>query len=57
MTTRTVTTGSQKVEIPDIWLAGFCTANHCSVKAAIDWYIWQDAMEREDRWIEPPWES
>lgn len=32
--------------IPDIWLAGFCTHNKCSVEDAIAWWAWQDDLER-----------
>lgn len=31
--------------IPDIWLAGFCTANRCTVDEAVRYWIWQCDLE------------
>ena len=40
-----VTKGDRTEHIPDIWLAGFCTANRCSVEDAIAWWFWQSGLE------------
>ena len=35
-------------DIPDIWLAGFCTANKCTVQAADEWWLRQSEMKRAE---------
>lgn len=47
MQTVRVTTGDQIEEIPDIWLAGFCTANGCSVQDAVAFWLQQSEMARQ----------
>jgi hypothetical protein len=34
-------------DIPDIWLAGFCMANKCTVQAAVEWWLRQSEMARQ----------
>lgn len=33
-------------EIPEIWLAGFCTANRCTVEAAVNWWHHQEQLRQ-----------
>jgi hypothetical protein len=40
--------------IPDMWLAGFCTANKLTVQSAVEWWLWQSEMEQTGLWVEPP---
>lgn len=42
-----VKVGAATYVIPDIWLAGFCTANRCDVATAIAW--WHAQAQMEDR--------
>jgi hypothetical protein len=36
-------------DIPDIWLAGFCDANKCTVQAAVEWWLRQSEMRDAER--------
>lgn len=40
--------GDATYEIPDIWLAGFCTANRCDVATAIAHWDYQARLGEED---------
>jgi len=44
----TVTAHGRTEEIPDIWLAGFCTGNNCSVQDAIAYWVWQSDLREQD---------
>jgi hypothetical protein len=41
-------------EIPDIWLATFCTRNGYTVQQAIEWWDWQAQIDALGEWIDAP---
>lgn len=44
----TVKVGGVVESIPDIWLAGFCTANKCGVREAVNYWLWQSELAHMD---------
>ena len=46
--TTVVTKGERTYEVPGIWIAGFCTANRCSPRDAIDWWVYQTDLDDKE---------